>query len=274
LLDTGTIVAGYRVDGLLDEGAMGAVYRATQLSLTRTVALKILSPEFGEDPGYRERFRREGQIQAALEHPHVITVYEAGETEHGLFLAMRLVHGPTLKELIVAEELDADRSLTILGPVADALDSAHQVGLIHRDVKPQNILVGAGDHAYLADFGLTKAAGEGRLTATGQFVGTIDYVAPEQIQGGHASVRSDVYSLAGVFHECLTGAVPFSRSTEAAVLYAHIADPPPRLSEQRPDLPDALDEVIAKGMAKQPEDRYATASEMLREAAAALGKSA
>jgi serine/threonine protein kinase len=273
LLDTGTIVAGYRVDGLLDEGSMGAVYRATQLSLTRTVALKILSSEFGEDPGYRERFRREGQLQATLDHPHVITVYEAGETEHGLFLAMRLIRGPTLKEMIVSEELDADRSLTILGQVADALDSAHEVGLIHRDVKPQNILVGAGDHAYLADFGLTKAVGEGRLTATGQFVGTIDYVAPEQIQGEDASVRSDVYALTGVIHECLTGAVPFSRSTEAAVLYAHVADPPPKLSEQRPDLPEALDEVIAKGMAKQPEDRYTTASELLREAAVALGKS-
>jgi serine/threonine protein kinase len=273
LLDTGTIVAGYRVDGLLDEGSMGAVYCATQLSLSRTVALKVLSPEFGEDPGFRERFRREGQLQAALDHPHIVTVYEAGETEHGLFLAMRLIQGPTLKEMIVSEELDADRSLAILGSVAEALDSAHEIGLIHRDVKPQNILVGAHDHAYLADFGLTKAAGEASLTATGQFVGTIDYVAPEQVQGGDANVRSDVYSLTGVFHECLTGAVPFPRTTEAAVLYAHISDPPPKVSDQRPDLPEALDEVIAKGMAKHPEERYATASELLREAAVALGKS-
>ena len=166
-----------------------------------------------------------------------------------------------------------DRSLAILGSVADALDSAHAVGLIHRDVKPQNILVGARDHAYLADFGLTKAAGEGRLTATGQFIGTIDYVAPEQVQGEDASARSDVYSLTGVFHECLTGVVPFSRTTEAAVLYAHISDPPPKVSEQRPDLPEALDEVIASGMAKQPDERYATAGELLRAAAVALGQS-
>ena len=252
---------------------MGAVYRATQLSLTRTVALKVLSAEFGDDPGFRERFRREGQLQAALDHPHIVTVYEAGETEHGLFLAMRLVRGPTLKEMIQSEELDANRSVAILGSVADALDSAHAVGLIHRDVKPQNILIAARDHAYLADFGLTKAAGEGRLTATGQFMGTIDYVAPEQVQGEDASARSDVYALTGVFHECLTGAVPFARATEAAVLYAHISDPPPKITERRPDLPEALDKVIAKGMAKQPDDRYATPGELLREAALALGKS-
>jgi Protein kinase domain len=274
LLDAGETVAGYRVDGLLGEGGMGAVYRATQLSLNRTVALKVLSAEFGDDAGFRERFRREGQLQAALDHAHIVTVYEAGETEHGLFLAMRLVRGPTLKDMILSKELDTDRSIAILGSVADALDSAHDVGLIHRDVKPQNILVGARDHAYLADFGLTKATGEGGLTETGQFMGTIDYVAPEQVQGEGATARSDVYSLTGVLYECLAGEPPFSKPTEAAVLYAHITDPPPTLREKRPDLPEAIDEVIARGMAKQPDERYATASEFLREAATALGKSA
>jgi hypothetical protein len=267
------MVAGYRVDGLLGEGGMGAVYRATQLSLNRTIALKILSAEFGDDPGFRERFRREGQLQAALDHPHIVTVYEAGETEHGLFLAMRLVRGPTVKDMILSKELDTDRSLEILAPVADALDSAHGVGLIHRDVKPQNILVGARDHAYLADFGLTKATGEGGLTETGQFIGTIDYVAPEQVQGEQATGQSDVYALAGVLYECLAGEVPFARPTEAAVLFAHISEPPPKLTEKRPELPAAIDDVLAKGMAKLPADRYATPTELMEAAASALGKS-
>jgi hypothetical protein len=274
LLDVGEMVAGYRVDGLLGEGGMGAVYSATQLSLNRTVALKVLSSEFGEDSGFRERFRREGLLQATLDHPHIVTVYEAGETEHGLFLAMRLVRGPTLKELILSGDLDVERSLAILGSVADALDSAHEVGLIHRDVKPQNILVGARDHAYLADFGLTKGAEEGGLTETGQFIGTIDYVAPEQVQGIETTARSDVYALTGVFYECLAREVPFSRASEAAVLYAHISDPPPKLTEKRADLPAAVDDVIATGMAKQPEARYGTASELIAAAADALGRDA
>ena len=271
MLGSGEMVAGYRVDGLLGEGGMGAVYSATQISLNRTVALKVLSSEFGDDSGFRERFRREGLLQAALDHPHIVTVYEAGETEHGLFLAMRLVRGSTLKELILSDALDTRRSLSILRAVADALDSAHEVGLIHRDVKPQNILVGARDHAYLADFGLTKGTGEGRLTETGQFIGTIDYVAPEQVQGIESTARSDVYALTGVLYECLAKEVPFQRATEAAVLYAHISDPPPKLTEKRPDLPAAIDEVIAKGMAKQPDARYATASELIAAAAEALG---
>jgi hypothetical protein len=272
VLDVGEMVAGYRVDGLLGEGGMGAVYSATQISLNRKVALKLLSSEFGDDGGFRERFRREGLLQATLDHPHIVTVYEAGETDHGLFLAMRLVRGPTLKELILSEELDTDRSLSILRAVADALDSAHEIGLIHRDVKPQNILVGARDHAYLADFGLTKGTSEGRLTETGQFIGTIDYVAPEQVQGIETTARSDVYALTGVLYECFAGTVPFARPSEAAVLYAHISDPPPKLSEKRPDLSAAIDDVIASGMAKQPEDRFATASELMAAATAALGR--
>ena len=268
------MVAGYRVDSLLGEGGMGAVYSATQLSLNRTVALKVLSAEFGDDSGFRERFRREGLLQAALDHPHIVTVYEAGETEHGLFLAMRLVRGPTLKELILTDALDTDRSLAILKAVGDALDSAHEVGLIHRDVKPQNILVGARDHAYLADFGLTKGTGEGRLTETGQFIGTIDYVAPEQVQGIESTARSDVYALTGVLYESLTREVPFPRTSEAAVLYAHISDPPPKLTEKRSDLPPAIDDVIATGMAKDPDARYATPSELVAAAATALGREA
>jgi hypothetical protein len=274
LLQNGTIVAGYRVDGALGEGGMGSVYEATQLSLNRRVALKVLAADLSDDPSFRERFRREGLLQAQLEHPHIVTVFEAGETEHGLFLAMRLVRGPTLKELVTPGALELARTVRLLLPVADALDAAHEIGLIHRDIKPQNILVGARDHPYLADFGLTKATGEAGLTEPGQFIGTLDYVAPEQIQGDGASNQSDVYSLAGVLYECLTGAVPYDRSSEAAVMFAHVGEPPPRPTDQLADLPGAIDKVVERGMAKAPEERYQSAGEMLRDAAHALGMDA
>ena len=176
---------------------MGAVYQATQLSLHRVVALKLLAPNLSDDAGFRARFEREGQVQAALDHEHIVTVYEAGQSEYGLFLAMRLIAGPTLKRLILDDELDPRRSVRLLAQVANALDAAHAAGLIHRDIKPQNILIDKGDHAYLADFGLIKAPDEARLTGTGQFIGTIDYVAPEQIQGEPATPASDCYALAG-----------------------------------------------------------------------------
>jgi predicted Ser/Thr protein kinase len=274
LLSQGTIVSGYRVDGVLGEGGMGVVYRATQLSLNRTVALKILATELSEDTAFRERFRREGLLQAAIDHQHIVTVYEAGDTEHGLFLAMRLIRGPTLKDMILAGELDPERTLRILTQVAGALDNAHDVGLTHRDIKPQNILVGADDHAYLADFGLTQASDEVSLTETGQFIGTIDYVAPEQIQGLGATARSDVYSLTAVLYEALTGFVPFARPNEAAVLYAHIAEPPPSVTERRSELPPEIDAVIARGMAKVPDERYPSAGELIAEAIVAFGDEA
>ncbi len=272
MIEKGTVLAGYRIDGELGEGGMGVVYRATQLSLDRVVALKLLASGLSNDPGFRARFQREGQLQAALDHQHIVTVYEAGQTEHGLFLAMRLIDGPTLKRLILAGELDPRRSLRLLAQVAQALDSAHALGLIHRDIKPQNILIGHGDHAYLADFGLIKAPDEAaRLTGTGQFIGTIDYVAPEQIQGDPATVASDIYALAAVLCECLTGEVPFPKPNEAATIHAHVMEPPPRVSQRRPELPAALDEVIAAGMAKEPEERPSSATELIRAASRALG---
>jgi len=271
LLTKGTIISGYRVDGALGEGGMGSVYRATQLSLNRTVALKILAAELSEDAAFRERFRREGLVQAAIDHEHIVTVYEAGDSEHGLFLAMRLIRGPTLKDMILSHELEPGRALGILAQVAGALDSAHDVGLTHRDIKPQNILIGANDHAYLADFGLTQASDEVSLTETGQFIGTIDYVAPEQIQGEAATARSDVYSLTAVLYEALTGVVPYAKPNEAAVLFAHISEAPPRVTERQGDLPPRLDEVIARGMAKLPADRYASAGELMADARKAFG---
>lgn len=269
-LAPGTLIAGYRVDDVLGEGGMTVVYRATQLSLNRVIALKVLSPALGDDAGFRERFRREGRIQAALDHLHIVPIYEAGESEHGLFLAMRLIDGGTLKDLILDGAPDLRRMLRLLTQVAQALDAAHAAGLIHRDVKPQNILIGPGDHAYLADFGLTKSPDDSSITATGQFMGTIDYVSPEQIRGDAATAASDRYSLAAVVHECLTGTVPFAREHEVATLHAHLVEPPPRVTERRPDLPAALDAVIAHGMAKDPAQRPASASELVRAATLAF----
>ncbi len=266
VLAPGTLVAGYRVDGVLGEGGMGVVYEATQLSLDRKVALKIVAPGLSADTAFGARFRREGLIQARVEHPNIVTVYEAGEHEGVLFLAMRLVRGRSLKEMIRAGELDAPRSLRILHAVGDALDSAHDAGLIHRDVKPHNILVGARDYPYLADFGITKSVNDTGMTRTGQFMGSLDYIAPEQIRGASASGASDIYALGAVLFECLTGDVPFTRDSEAAVLYAHVTEAPPKASQRRADLPAELDAVIARAMAKEPAARPATAAGLIEEA--------
>ncbi len=265
VLNKGTTLAGYRIDGILGQGGMGVVYEATQLSLDRVVALKVLASHLTEDITFIQRFQREGQIQAKIDHPNIVTVFDSGKTDDGFFIAMRLVRGPNLKDMIVSRELDPGRTMRILTPVADALDTAHQAGLIHRDIKPQNVLVGGRDQAYLADFGLTKATGDKSLTKTGQFVGTLDYISPEQIKGDHATTASDVYALAAVLYECLTGVVPFPKDSEAAVLYAHMADPPPEVTKERPDLPGQLDQVLVKAMDKDPANRYGSPSELLQE---------
>ena len=271
--EIGDTVEGYRIDALIGRGGMGAVYEATQLSLDRTVALKVITGELSKEPAFRERFRREGLLQASLEHPHIVTVYEAGESEHGLFLAMRLIRGPNLKDLIVARQLDVGRTLRILAQAGDALDAAHEAGLIHRDIKPHNILVAAGrDHAYLADFGVTKAPGDRSLTRTGALVGTLDYISPEQIRGHRATSASDLYAFSCVLYECLTGVVPFPKDSDAAVLYAHVAEPPPLVTAHRPELPNALDGVLQRGMAKEPEGRPACAGDLIREVETALGE--
>jgi serine/threonine protein kinase len=272
MLHPGDQIAGYRIDGVLGHGGMGIVYEATQLGLKRKVALKVLAPQLGGDESFRDRFRREGEIQAAIDHPNIVTIYEAGESEHGLFLAMRLIRGLTLKDMIIGRELEGARTLRILKEVGDALDSAHDAGLIHRDIKPQNILVAARDHAYLADFGLTKGLNDAGLTRTGQFVGTTDYISPEQIRGERATAASDIYSLAAVLFECLTGVVPYPKNSDAAVLYAHLSDSPPLVTEQRPDLPAGLDDVIIRAMAKDPAVRHASAHELLDDAEHAFGR--
>lgn len=270
MLPNGTTIAGYRIDGVLGSGGMGVVYEATQLSLQRTVALKVLASHLSSDESFCERFRREAMLQAALDHPHIVPVHEAGESDQGLFLAMRLVRGSDLKRLVPEGGIAAERALAILTQVASALDAAHEAGLIHRDIKPQNILVEESGRAYLADFGLIKGAGERGLTRTGQYLGSLDYVSPEQIKHKPMSARSDLYAFAAVLFEALSGEVPFPRDTEAAILFAHLSDPPPRLAEGDAELPSALDAVIGKGLAKEPEDRYASATELVEAARAAI----
>jgi serine/threonine-protein kinase len=200
-----------------------------------------------------------------LDHPHVVTVYDAGESDHGLYLAMRLVDGLALVDLIRGRQLDARRALDLLGQVADALDAAHAVGLVHRDVKPHNVLVGEDDYAYLADFGLTRNGLEATLTATGEIVGTVAYLAPEVVRGGEAEPASDRYAFAAMAFECLTGSVVFPRSSGASVLFAHANDPPPRIGARRPELGDALDDLFERALSKDPSERPATARELVED---------
>jgi hypothetical protein len=269
-LTRGTVLGGYRIEGEIGAGRPGMVYRATQLALGRPVALRVLSRELSGDESFRKRFRREAMLQAALEHPNVVPVYEAGEADDRAFLATRLVNGKSLKELLDDGALSPERALRILGQIASGLDAAHQAGLIHRGLRPQSILVDETGHAYLGDFGLTKAAGEYGLTEASPQPSSLEYVSPEQIRHEPPTAGSDLYALAALLYESLSGEAPFVRDTEAAMLYAHLSEPPPRLTERRPELPAALDRVIAKGLAKKPEERYASAGELIADAKEAL----
>ncbi|MEA2123844.1 MAG: hypothetical protein QOI80_626 [Solirubrobacteraceae bacterium] len=264
MLDQGTVVGGYRIEGMLGRGGMGTVFRARDVESGRVVALKLITDAVGgPDPHRDARFRGEGRTQALLDHPHVVTVYDAGESDHGLYLAMRLIDGPALVELIRDRALDARRTLDLLGQVADALDAAHAAGLVHRDVKPHNVLVGEGDCAYLADFGLTRNGLEPTLTATGEIVGTVAYLAPEVVRGGEAGPASDRYAFAAMAFECLAGSVVFPRTSGASVLFAHANDPPPRIGARRPELGDALDDMFERALSKDPSERPATAREVI-----------
>jgi serine/threonine-protein kinase len=248
---------------------MAAVYEATHASLGRTVALKLMSPELVE-PDFVERFRNEGRMQAALDHPNVVTVYETGSSDQGPYLAMKLVRGTTLSRLIDDGALDARRTLHIVGQVAGALDAAHALGIVHRDVKPRNVLVDDDDHAYLADFGLTRRGDATGMTATGSFMGTLSYAAPEVLHGAPAGPAADRYALAAMLFECLTGTPVFPRSSQAALVYAHTNEPPPRVSGRREDAPPAIDEVLIAGLAKDPAGRPATCAALMARATAAF----
>lgn len=272
MLDGGTVVGGYSIERVLGRGGMGVVYRARHVATGRDVALKVLADELRRDPEFVARFEREGRLQASLDHPHVVTVYEAGSSEHGLYLAMRLVEGATLAELMRRRDLDARRALAMLGQVAAALDAAHDAGLIHRDVKPQNVLVAEGGDAYLGDFGLTRLGGATAITATGRLLGTVAYIAPEVIRGAPATAAADRYAFAAMAFECLTGTVVFPRETEAAILFAHTSEPPPRASRRRAELPRTLDEVFARALAKEPGKRPQRAAALVETIGTALDK--
>jgi DNA-binding beta-propeller fold protein YncE len=262
----GSTFDGYRVESVLGRGGMGVVYRATDLSLDRPVALKLITPELAEDERFRSRFLKEPRLAAALDHPHVVPIYEAGERDGQLFLAMRYVEGSDLKSALERDgRLAPERALSLLAQVADALDAAHRRGLVHRDVKPANILLDEDGHAYLTDFGISKQLG-GVSTEAGRIVGTLDYLAPEQIRGAEVDARTDCYALACLLYECLEGAPPFRRETEAETLWAHMQEQPPRLR----GYPE-LDAVLRRGLAKEKEGRYATCGEFLAAASSALG---
>jgi len=266
----GTDFAGYQVQGIIGRGGMSVVYQAEHPRLARIVALKVLSVELSEDDRFRERFVRESRLAASLDHPNIIPIYDAGASEGLLFIAMRFVKGD-LKAVIQREgRLKPERLMPVFGQIASALDAAHRLDLVHRDVKPANVLIAFSsgpdgrDHVYLADFGLTKhATSRSGITGTGQFVGTVDYMAPEQIEGKQVDGRVDVYALGCIAYECLTGRVPFTRDTDAAVIWAHLKEDPPKVSSVAGNVPPEVDEVIGKAMAKSVDDRYDSCMKLL-----------
>jgi ABC-type branched-subunit amino acid transport system substrate-binding protein len=264
--DVGWTFAGYRIEEEIGRGGMGVVYRATEISLERPVALKLITPELASEADFRKRFLRESRIAASLDHPHVLPVFAAGEADGQLYLAMRYVEGEDLKTLLGREGvLSPDHALRICSQIAEALDAAHRRGLVHRDLKPANVLLDTSGEAYLSDFGLTKQVGSAS-TETGRLVGTLDYLAPEQIRGEEVDARSDEYALACCFYECLAGRAPFHRPTEAELLWAHLQEAPSAL----PGHPE-LDPVLARALAKEKDERYESASAFCDAAGQALG---
>jgi CheY-like chemotaxis protein/tRNA A-37 threonylcarbamoyl transferase component Bud32 len=268
----GRVVAGYRIEERIGRGGMGLVYRAEHLNLRRRAAIKIIAPDLAEASGFRERFNREARIAAALQHPNIVTVYDAGEEDGLLYLAMQYIEGSDLAAVLRSQgRLRPYRALDVCRQVAAALDAAHGQGLIHRDVKPANVLI-EGRTAFLTDFGLTKRI-EGtrtQLTKAGDVVGTIHYVAPEQIEGGRVDARTDIYSLGCLVYHCLSGELPFARDTDVAVIYAHLSEEPPRLTSVRPELPGGLDAVIAKALEKAPERRFQSCADLMSAARAVI----
>jgi serine/threonine protein kinase len=274
----GATFAGYVIEEVIARGGMGVVYRARETRPERTVALKVVAPELAVDEAFRARFLRESQLAATIEHPHAVPVLRVGEEDGQLFIAMRLIHGSDLASVIRSEgRLPPVRIVRITDHVADALDVAHEKGLVHRDVKPANILVeqhGRTEHAYLTDFGLTKrTASLSGVTATGMVVGTVDYMAPEQIEGKQLDARSDIYSLGCVLFESLTGQVPYPLESHTARMFAHMSKPPPTISGVLEGDWTAFDRVIARALAKRPEDRYTFAGDLARAAQAAVAAS-
>ncbi|WP_207947911.1 serine/threonine-protein kinase [Metallococcus carri] len=260
----GTRFGPYEIRGLVGRGGMGEVYEAYDTVRERVVALKLLPRDLAEDPTYQERFRREARTAARLSEPHIIPIHDFGQIEGTLFIDMRLVDGRDLRDVLRAEHaLGARRTVRLIGQVAAALDAAHRDGLVHRDVKPANIMVTADDFAYLADFGIAARDDEDRLTSEGDALGSFAYMAPERFQGAMATPASDVYSLACVFYECLVGHSPFGDRTITEQVIAHLEARPEPISTQVTGLPHSVDQVLAKALAKQPRERYPTAHAFL-----------
>jgi serine/threonine protein kinase len=282
-IEIGTRIREYRIESLLGRGGQGVVYLAEHTALGRKVALKVLPAAMAQDAEFRQRFVREARLAAMLEHPNILPVYDAGEEDGRLFLAVRLVSGSDLAAILRTEgPLEAERALALLGAAASGLDAAHANGLVHRDVKPGNLLIerrtDGQEHLYISDFGLTKATvsgqdllGSGPITKSGYFVGTPEYAAPEQIESKEVDGRTDQYSLGCVLYQTLTGRLPFAKDSLGSALVAHMIEPPPRVTAVRPDLPGALDHVVARSMAKRKDQRYASCSEMIAAARSALG---
>ncbi|HEY7661002.1 MAG TPA: serine/threonine-protein kinase [Actinomycetota bacterium] len=269
----GTELAGYRIEGVIGRGGMSVVYLAEHARLERKVALKVLAPELAGSERFHDRFLRESKLAASIDHPNIVPIYDADEAEGVLYIAMRYVEGSDLKQVIRDNgPLEPLRVSRIVDQVASALDAAHERGLVHRDVKPANVLLTPQDHAYVSDFGLTKrAVSVSGLTETGQLIGTIDYVAPEQIKGDPVDHRADVYSLGCLLFECLSGHAPYPRDIEVGVLWAHVETPPPSVTEERADLPSEVDDVVAGAMAKDPAERSAAAGDVAAGFRSALG---
>ena len=260
----GTELAGYRIEALIGRGGMGVVYRAHDLALDRDVALKLLAPHLADDVSFRERFLTESRVAASLEHPNVVPIHDAGEIGGQLYITMRLVDGTDLKALLREGPLEPARAISVLEQVAGALDAAHARGLVHRDVKPSNVLVDEREHVYLADFGLSRYLGDPAVPlGPAKSLGTADYVAPEQIRGEEVVGRADVYALGCMLYECLAGEPPFRRSSDAATLFAQLEEPPPVLP--------GLEKVLPKALAKEPDERYGTCGELIEVTREALG---
>jgi predicted ATPase len=274
-LAAGSELAGYRITGLLGRGGMGFVYEAEHVLLRRKAAVKTLAPDLGGGGDFRERFIRESQTVASIDHPNIIPIYDAGDIEGVVYIAMRYVKGPDLSGLIEqGGVIEPDRAIQILEQVAGALDAAHVYGIVHRDVKPANVMIEDGSgRIYLMDFGIAKQTHQRGLTQEGSFVGTLDYAAPEQIEGKlEIGPLADVYAFTGMLYECLTGRKPYERDSDVAVMFAHMTEAPPRPSEARTELPRDLDAVIARGMAKAADERFPTCREVIDAARAAIGE--
>jgi hypothetical protein len=271
LLAPGAVVAGCRIESVVGRGGMGVVYRAVELELARVVALKVIAPELLEEPEIRERFLKEARTAASIEHPNVIPIYAAGERDGVAYLVMRFIDGQDVRSLVRrGGPLAPGRAAELVARAGGGLDAIHRAGYVHRDVKPANVLVDRDGHVYVTDFGLAKQViSRGGATGTGNWVGTLDYVAPEQIRGGRVDARADVYALGGVLFFVLTGGVPFEREGDEAKLWAQLSEPPPVPSQVQPGIPREFDGVVARALAKRPDDRFPSAGDLGRAAQAA-----